>query len=253
MRVRQILLNLLGNAVKFTQRGAITLRASSGEDGQGLRFEVADTGPGISLELQKRLFRRFEQADGARTAAQYGGSGLGLAISRELALAMGGDITVESQLGRGTCFYVVLPLPLSCVQPSPCAATQGSTLPTAPLRVLLVEDDPTVAEVVGGLLAARGHDVVHAAHALAALREMVGDAFDIGLLDLDLPGLSGFDLALHLRNQGHTLPLLAVTARTDADLAERVAAASMQGFLRKPVTGQMLADAIARAMGASSA
>ena len=253
MRVRQILLNLLGNAVKFTQRGAITLRASSGEDGQGLRFEVADTGPGISLELQKRLFRRFEQADGARTAAQYGGSGLGLAISRELALAMGGDITVESQLGRGTCFYVVLPLPLSCVQPSPCAATQGSTLPTAPLRVLLVEDDPTVAEVVGGLLAARGHDVVHAAHALAALREMAGDAFDIGLLDLDLPGLSGFDLALHLRNQGHTLPLLAVTARTDADLAERVAAASMQGFLRKPVTGQMLADAIARAMGASSA
>ncbi|MBD8634930.1 ATP-binding protein [Stenotrophomonas sp. CFBP 13725] len=251
LRVRQILLNLLGNAVKFTQRGSITLRARSDTDAQGLHFDVSDTGPGISSELQKRLFRRYEQADGARTAAQYGGSGLGLAISRELAVAMGGDIAVRSQLGNGTCFSVVLPLPLQ--DGSGHADGEGPhavAVPAAPLRILLVEDDPTVAEVIAGLLAARGHQVVHAEHALAALREMAGDRFDIGLLDLDLPGLSGFDLALHLRNQAHDLPLLAVTARTDPDLAEQVAAADMQGFLRKPVTGELLAEAIARALTA---
>ncbi len=250
LRVRQILLNLLGNAVKFTQRGSITLLARAGNEACGLCFEVTDTGPGISHELQKRLFRRFEQADGARTAAQYGGSGLGLAISRELALAMGGDIIVESQLGRGTRFRVELPLPLHPLEAADAPAADGRGTQALPLRILLVEDDPTVAEVVGGLLRARGHEVVHAEHALAALREMAGERFDIGLLDLDLPGLSGFDLALHLRNQGHALPLLAVTARTDGDLAERVAAADMQGFLRKPVTGDLLAEAIARAMSA---
>jgi CheY-like chemotaxis protein len=157
---------------------------------------------------------------------------------------------VESQLGRGTRFRVELPLPLHPLEAADAPAADGRRTPALPLRILLVEDDPTVAEVVGGLLRGRGHEVVHAEHALAALREMAGERFDIGLLDLDLPGLSGFDLALHLRNQGHALPLLAVTARTDGDLAERVAAADMQGFLRKPVTGDLLAEAIARAMSA---
>ena len=253
LRVRQVLLNLLGNSLKFTQRGQVTLRARPGPGGTGLRFEVEDTGPGIGGEQQKRLFRRFEQGDGARTAAQYGGSGLGLAISRELVQAMGGTIAVESQLGRGTCFTVRLPLPLAEAPPldAPAPVAEASPLVQADvgLRLLLVEDDPTVADVVTGLLRARGHEVVHAEHALAALREMVSGAFDLGLLDLDLPGLSGFDLAMHLRNQGYGLPLLAVTARTDADLAERVAEAGMQGFLRKPVTGELLAAAIARAMG----
>ncbi|MCW2068160.1 UNVERIFIED_ORG: signal transduction histidine kinase/CheY-like chemotaxis protein/streptogramin lyase [Stenotrophomonas maltophilia] len=252
MRVRQILLNLLSNAVKFTSRGSITLHARCEEGPRGLHFEVRDTGPGISQEQQQRLFRRFEQADGARTAAQYGGSGLGLAICRELALAMQGRIRVESQLGSGTCFGVSLPLPLQ-----QGAASDGGTDSDAaaaavnmpPLRVLLVEDDATVADVMCGLLATRGHEVVHAAHALAALREISAGDFDVGLLDLDLPGLSGFELAQHLRNQGYTLPLLAVTARTDPDLQQQVEAAGIGGFLRKPVTGELLVEAIARVLG----
>ena len=259
MRLRQILLNLVGNAVKFTQRGRITLSARLYDEGQGLRFEVADTGPGISSEQQQRLFRRFEQADGARTAAQYGGSGLGLAISRELAVAMGGTIAVESQLGRGTRFVVELPLPQHPGTAAPAAVSESLTVaadsardpPAAgALRILLVEDDPTVAEVIIGLMTARGHEVVHAPHALAAMREVATGHFDIGLLDLDLPGLDGVELAGHLRNQGHRLPLIAVTARTDVDLGDRLYAAGIQGFLRKPVTGALLAEAIARVLPA---
>ncbi len=252
MRVRQILLNLLSNAVKFTSRGSITLHARCEEGSRGLYFEVRDTGPGISQEQQQRLFRRFEQADGARTAAQYGGSGLGLAICRELALAMQGRIRVESQLGNGTCFGVSLPLPLQQGAASDGgadsdAAAAVDNMPS--LRVLLVEDDATVADVVCGLLTSRGHEVIHAAHALAALREISAGDFDVGLLDLDLPGLSGFELAQHLRNQGYTLPLLAVTARTDPDLQQQVEAAGIGGFLRKPVTGELLVEAIARVLG----
>ncbi|PJL20103.1 histidine kinase [Stenotrophomonas maltophilia] len=252
MRVRQILLNLLSNAVKFTSRGSITLHARCEEGPRGLHFEVRDTGPGISQEQQQRLFRRFEQADGARTAAQYGGSGLGLAICRELALAMQGRIRVESQLGSGTCFGVSLPLPLQQGAASDGGADSDAAAAAVnmpPLRVLLVEDDATVADVMCGLLTTRGHEVVHAAHALAALREISAGDFDVGLLDLDLPGLSGFELAQHLRNQGYTLPLLAVTARTDPDLQQQVEAAGIGGFLRKPVTGELLVEAIARVLG----
>ncbi len=252
MRVRQILLNLLSNAVKFTSRGSITLHARCEEGPRGLHFEVRDTGPGISQEQQQRLFRRFEQADGARTAAQYGGSGLGLAICRELALAMQGRIRVESQLGSGTCFGVSLPLPLQQVAAGEGGADSDAAAAVVnmpPLRVLLVEDDATVADVMCGLLTTRGHEVVHAAHALAALREISAGDFDVGLLDLDLPGLSGFELAQHLRNQGYTLPLLAVTARTDPDLQQQVEAAGIGGFLRKPVTGELLVEAIARVLG----
>ena len=109
-RVRQILLNLGSNAIKFTERGEVVLRAAA-LPSQGVRLEVADTGTGLDAAQQARLFQRFEQAEGARTAARYGGSGLGLAICRELAAAMGGTIGVDSVPGHGACFHVELPLP----------------------------------------------------------------------------------------------------------------------------------------------
>ncbi|MEO6104205.1 MAG: ATP-binding protein, partial [Pseudoxanthomonas sp.] len=249
VRVRQILLNLLGNAIKFTERGGVTLRVAPASP-QGVRFEIADTGPGINEEQQTRLFQRFEQAEGARTAARYGGSGLGLAICQELALAMGGSIQVRSTPGVGTCFTVELPLPT-------CTRTSKSLSPgmpktaagSDPLRILLVEDDPTVAEVISGLLRARGNEITHAAHGLAALAQTTAQVFDIALLDLDLPGLDGLALARQLRAQGFTAPMLAVTARADADAATLARAAGFDGFLRKPVTGEMLGEAIANVMG----
>lgn len=245
MRVRQILLNLLGNAIKFTERGHVGLAARLDENGGVVTFEVSDSGPGINAEQQQRLFHRFEQADGPRTASRYGGSGLGLAICQELAVAMGGRIDVDGQPGRGARFAVRLPLPWSRQQ----ASSDGEVaLPTLPaLRILLVEDDATVAEVIAGLLRSRGHEVVHVLHGLGALSEISTEGFDVGLLDLDLPALDGTAIARQLRALGYELPLVAVTARSDTYAETQVLAAGFDGFLRKPVTGDLLVAAIAQA------
>ena len=241
VRVRQILLNLLGNAVKFTDRGEIALEVRPGLEG-GVGFVVRDTGPGLNDEQKQRLFRRFEQADGARTTARYGGSGLGLAICQELAVAMGGHIGVQSTPGEGAAFSVELPL--AVVQPAAPAATRPASATTRRLDLLLVEDDPTVAEVIASLLRAQGHRVAHAPHGLAALADVAVARFDLALLDLDLPGMDGLALARQLRLQGFAPPLIAVTARADAEAEQQARAAGFDGFLRKPVTGDMLAAAI---------
>ena len=247
-RISQILLNLLGNAIKFTERGEVALTASPLSPG-GVRFEVRDTGPGLNEEQKSRLFRRFEQAEGARTATRYGGSGLGLAISQELAAAMGGRVAVDSTPGQGTCFSVELPL-AQAQSPSRAAEapSREAAIAAGALRLLLVEDDPTVAEVVSGLLRAQGHQVTHALHGLAALTEAASTPFDLGLLDLDLPGLDGLALARALRAKGFDKPLIAVTARADGDAEPAALAAGFDGFLRKPVTGAMLAEVVSHAV-----
>jgi CheY-like chemotaxis protein len=208
--------------------------------------EVADTGPGLDESQRARLFRRFEQADGARTAARHGGSGLGLAICQELARAMGGRIEVETAPGQGTRFRVFLALPAVALPETPAPRHVRESRQPFGVQVLVVEDDPVVACVVRDLLQQRGHDVVHAAHALAALAECSRTVYDIVLLDLDLPGLDGLELARLLHAQQHGLPLVALTARADAHAEADTRAAGMVGFLRKPVTGEQLADAVAR-------
>lgn len=243
-RVRQILLNLLGNAVKFTDRGEVVLELGTVHP-DIMVFRVRDTGPGLNDEQKSRLFRRFEQADGARTTSRYGGSGLGLAICQELAMAMGGQIQVESTPGRGTVFTVELPLEVVSAPAPGTPDASGPARARRTLDLLLVEDDATVAEVVGSLLRARGHCVAHAPHALAALADVAVAHFDLALLDLDLPGMNGLALARQLRAQGFASPLLAVTARTDSDAEQMAREAGFNGFLRKPVTGEMLAAAIA--------
>lgn len=244
VRVRQILLNLLGNAIKFTDRGEVALEVAAGRNG-GVAFAVRDTGPGLDEQQKERLFQRFEQADGARTAARYGGTGLGLAICQELVAAMGGTVEVDSAPGHGTVFWVDLPLAhAELAAPLAHPAGRGQRQ----LDLLLVEDDPDVAEVVASLLRNQGHRVALAAHGLDALGSVAVARFDLALLDLDLPGMDGLALARQLRAQGFTPPLLAVTARTDLD-AERLARmAGFNGFLRKPVTGEMLAAAIDAAL-----
>src|SRR6478672_1396767 len=244
-RVQQILLNLVGNAVKFTDSGHVALETFALAP-HGVRFVVADTGPGLDADQQARLFRRFEQADGARTATRYGGSGLGLSISQELAAAMGGRIAIESEPGIGTRFIVELPLPhagLANARVSAAMANEASA--GRALALLLVEDDRIVAEAISGLMNAQGHGVVHAGHGLAALTEVATRSFDAALLDLDLPGMDGLALARMLRAQGHAFPLLAVTARCDGDAESQAKAAGFDGFLRKPVTGAMLGQALA--------
>jgi signal transduction histidine kinase/CheY-like chemotaxis protein len=243
-RVRQILLNLLGNAIKFTERGEVSLAIASLAP-RGLRCTVCDTGPGLDPEQQRRLFRRFEQAEGARTASRYGGSGLGLAICQELAVAMGGGIELSSAPGEGACFVVRLPL-------APIAAPIEAPSPHREVvarDVLLVEDDPIVADALAGLLQAQGHRVVHAGHALAAMTARATRTFDLAFVDLDLPGMDGLALARQLRAQGFDRPLIAITARADADAEPQAMDAGFDAFLRKPLTGEMLAEAMALGAG----
>ena len=176
-----------------------------------------------------------------RTSARYGGSGLGLAISQELAAAMDGKIEIDSTPGEGTRFSVRLPLLPSL---SALARDESSAEEVASPRsfsLLLVEDDPTVADVLVGLLRLQGHHVVHVPHGLSALAAVATTPFDAALLDLDLPGMDGLALARQLRIQGFTRPLIAVTARADAGAEPDAIEAGFDHFIRKPMTQKMLA------------
>ena len=244
-RLSQILLNLLGNAIKFTARGEVGLSVDALAP-HGLRFTVRDTGPGLDEQQQRCLFRRFEQAEGARTASRYGGSGLGLAICQELAVAMGGSIELRSAPGEGAAFIVRLPLVRAEAAVAPVAMPDHIAVSASPisLHVLLIEDDAIVADVLIGMLQAQGHRVVHAGHALAALAEVATRRFDLALIDLDLPGMDGLALARHLRAQKFAQPMVAVTARADAEAESQAREAGFDAFLRKPLTGAMLAEVI---------
>jgi signal transduction histidine kinase/streptogramin lyase/ActR/RegA family two-component response regulator len=248
VRIKQVLLNLANNALKFTERGSVTLRVRriSG----GLLFSVSDTGPGIPEASQVRLFQRFEQEEGPQRRA---GSGLGLAICRELVDMMGGSIELESRLAHGSTFHVRLPLS-EPPQASPSPATD--TAEARIYRLLLVEDDTIVAAVIRGLLEQQGHTVCHVANGLAAMAELAHTRFDAALLDLDLPGVDGFQIARLIRQREHAgqrMPIVAVTARSGSEDEVRARAAGMDGFLRKPLSGEQLASALALIAAAPAA
>lgn len=256
LRLQQILLNLLGNAVKFTLDGSVTLRAFVQPGTQAghvdLRFEVIDTGPGLSEAQQARLFQPFAQADGARTARQYGGSGLGLSISRQLAEAMGGSVHVHSRPGEGCRFVLQIGVPMlgpAAPRPNRDAMALEAVVAETPavqsmdVSVLLVEDSPDVAEALAGLMSTWGCRVTCAAHALEALPLLDSVRFDVAVLDIDLPGIDGFELASLMRSR---VPrLLALTARGDAESEARAAEAGFHRFLRKPADPIVLRAALA--------
>ncbi|WP_426662396.1 ATP-binding protein [Rhodanobacter aciditrophus] len=243
VRIKQVLLNLANNALKFTERGSVTLRAA--RSGDSLLFSVSDTGPGIPEGSQARLFQRFEQEESPQRRA---GSGLGLAICRELVEMMGGSIELQSRLGHGSTFLVRLPLievghaPHGHASPSPAGGQ--------PLRLLLVEDDAIVAAVITGLLQQQGHAACHVANGLLALAELDRVAYDAVLLDLDLPGVDGFQVArlIRQREAGKRVPIVAVTARSGEADEARAREAGMDGLLRKPLSGDQLAATLARVL-----
>ena len=243
VRIKQVLLNLANNALKFTEEGHVELRATRTAD--WLLFSVSDTGPGIPEASQARLFQRFEQVEGPQRRA---GSGLGLAICRELVDMMGGSVELESRVGHGSTFRVRLPLVESAPADAVAVASRAGNH-----RLLLVEDDTIVAAVIRGLLEREGHTLVHVVNGLAALAELAHASFDAVLLDLDLPGVDGFQIARLIRQResaGDHLPIIAVTARSGGSDEKRAREAGMDGFLRKPVSGEQLAAALARVIGA---
>jgi len=223
------------------------LAVMRGSDG-GVSLQVRDDGPGIADATRARLFQRFEQADGA---SRQGGSGLGLAICRELVACMNGRIELQSDIGKGSTFTVDLPLQ---EVPAPVHRVNASGVATSAvsrdsLRVVLVEDDATVAAVLAGLLEAMGHHVRHAMNGLAALAELESAPCDVALVDLDLPGVDGLALARMLRareaQRGTArVPLIGISARSAGDEEALCLAAGMDAFARKPLTGAALAECI---------
>lgn len=234
IRLRQIVHNLLGNAVKFTDTGRITVRLTvfSDDDGHQLvRVQVSDTGIGIAPEDFERIFDLLTQCDQSNTR-EYGGLGLGLAISRRLAVALGGTIRVDSTPGVGSTFLLELP-----VLPAEAAA---ASLQRHQLNVLLVEDDKLSALSGSSLLRKMGHTVMVAANGEAALQQVQTGAFDLVLLDIHLPGQSGFDVLHRLRELEKQLgrprlPVVAQTAYVRRNYYESFILAGFDGFLAKPL------------------
>ena len=242
-RLRQVLVNLISNAVKFTDAGAVTVTARI--NGTALEMTVGDTGIGIPEEALGRIFDEFTQADSG-ISRRYGGTGLGLAVCRRIVELIGGSIAVESVPGQGSSFQVTVPVGPSA---APQAAGQASA-PRRRLEVLVVEDDPINQIVASGLLAQLGHSATIAEAGEAALDIFARSAFDLVLMDLHMPGLDGIETTKRLRGlagrQQAAVPVVALTADLTAADDPRLTELGFAGVVTKPVRRAAL-DAALRA------
>jgi signal transduction histidine kinase/CheY-like chemotaxis protein len=248
MRLRQILLNLLGNAVKFTPAGGHITLAVTCLGGDRLGFSVTDTGPGVPLALRPRLFQDYAQAEGDAIA---GSSGLGLAISARLARAMGGDLThADGPGGIGSRFTLALPLPAVASAETPPGTPLS--LPPRGLRILVVDDVATNRLVARALLRQAGHVVEEAADGPAALAAITqGPLPDVVLMDVSMPGMDGHTAARHIRSMpgpAGRLPIVAVTANALPEEITLSLTAGMDGHVTKPIERTALLNAIASAL-----
>ncbi|MGV9007522.1 MAG: ATP-binding protein [Brevundimonas sp.] len=246
-RVRQVLLNLVGNAVKFTDTGAVTLTARYDAPAARLRCEVADTGPGIPVERAGRLFKRFSQVDGSTTRS-HGGTGLGLAISRGLVEAMGGTIGATARPGGGSLFWFDLPCtPTTPAATSPRPVSDGGGLEG--LRLLVVDDSAMNREIIARMLAPRKVQVTEAASGQAAVDLAATTPFDVILMDIRMPGLDGPGATRAIRQAGgpnRTTPILAFTAESDNAGGKLGWASLFNDRVAKPVLVEDLAAKLRR-------
>ncbi len=252
VRLRQILSNLLSNALKFTAVGFVRLNVTASDDGPLVRFEVEDSGPGITPEVQARLFEPFTQGD-VSTTRRYGGTGLGLSICRELAQLMGGHVGVASDPGRGSRFWAELPLARSeqDAPPSAFAPLEDSLRLLVGLNVLVVEDNAVNMMIATTILRQWGvivAEAVNGAEAVAVVttRADAGRPFDLVLMDVQMPVLGGHDAtrALRRRFDAEALPIIALTAAALTSEREEALAAGMNDFLTKPLDAQRLQDTL---------
>jgi len=254
LRVRQILANLVSNAVKFTEHGSVALKMS-GQFSQGstftLRFTVEDSGTGIPADKLLSIFDEFTQADGS-VSRKYGGTGLGLAITRRLVELHGGDIKVTSELGRGTVFAVTLPCEATVNVSAPAlAATASVTSPTGAtpqsVRILVVEDNQVNQKVVTAVLRKRGFYIELANDGQEALNKLEKSAaFDLVLMDVQMPVLDGLEATRIIRKEARwkLLPIIAMTAHAMNGDKERCLEAGMSGYISKPVHPSLLLSTV---------
>jgi signal transduction histidine kinase/FixJ family two-component response regulator/HPt (histidine-containing phosphotransfer) domain-containing protein len=244
-RLQQVVMNLVNNAIKFTQKGGVSMRTTF--PGERLRVEVQDTGIGISERHIKRLFRKFSQADSSITR-KFGGSGLGLSISKQIIEMMGGIIGVASQKDKGSVFWFELPYH---------APAEGSKLPqqphavsaVPPQRILVVEDNELNQAIVTRMLTKKGHSVALAVDGESALQMVGTDPYDFILMDCSLPGRSGIEVTQDIKRLGPvcaSIPVIGLTANAMEDNIRRCREAGMVEVVAKPFSSQQLYQAIAR-------
>jgi PAS domain S-box-containing protein len=252
LRVRQVLTNLLDNAIKFTQQGSVTLRAAL-DDGQ-LHFAVKDTGIGIAPDRLAAIFEPFTQADASMTR-RFGGTGLGTTISKQLVELMGGRIWAESAPGQGTTFHVVLPLVLARFAPQQPRVRTAAALP--PLRVLVADDVPQNLELLQLLMARRGHTMTAAGDGAVVVDLAAREQFDLILMDFQMPTIDGLAATRLIRAQAEAagrkrVPVIAMTASVLPEHRLASVDAGMDGFASKPVDWFALSHEIARVLGLAS-
>jgi signal transduction histidine kinase/CheY-like chemotaxis protein len=255
LRLRQILMNLVSNALKFTEKGSISIEATRETDPNGaprVRFDVSDTGIGMDPASQERLFQRFSQLERS-TTRRYGGTGLGLAIAQGLVNAMGGTIRVESALGKGSRFHFSFPL-VDAAYDSSADEEEPDTAGIQGLRVLVVDDNRVNRRVARSLLLRLGCDVDDAGSGEEALEHLAERKTEIVLMDCHMPDMDGFETTRILRGwssdpspakrAASTVPVIALTADALSDVRERCLEAGMDDVLTKPLFGRDLAKAL---------
>ena len=256
-RIQQVLVNLVGNAVKFTEKGSVTVivqsQPATAPGRYSFRIEVRDTGIGISPEQKIRLFQPFSQADGS-TTRKYGGTGLGLAISQQLIGLMNGRIGLESRMGEGSVFWFELELPVVTVTLFESAATGSRpAVPVDPATRILVAEDNTANQLVIRLLLEKlglGFEIVH--DGLVALERLAARDFAAILMDCQMPRLDGYETARRIRAGADgvrqaRIPIIALTAHALASDREKCLAAGMDDYLAKPIRLEALQEALGRA------
>jgi two-component system, sensor histidine kinase len=260
VRMRQIMSNLISNAVKFTANGSVTATVSQRATDGKICLEVRDTGIGFDSETAQRLFERFEQADGSTTRT-FGGTGLGLSICKALTELMSGTITATSEPGRGSCFTLVLPLESASAAVAPAALEQATDLESddsAPLRVLLAEDHPVNQRVVSMMLEPLGAVITIAANGMEALAHFTQGGFDIVLMDMAMPEMDGLQATRLIREWEfqHGLartPIAMLSANAMVQHQQAARDAGCDSHISKPVTAEQLINGISVAMDAVSA